>query len=247
MATSFAARAHPCTSYFLQSSSRRFTCYLWSGGFRSEKFNSNTCRKLGKWNQRRPLICAVKEDDEDSFKHAVEMDRLIDMLRTANDKEIRKLVAENVFVFNENFWMRIAARADACKSEDDKKDLEELASILMDTVDSLVHKTHEKIESDTDVLKAILRSVVHEEEDVFWPPRDPEALSLLEKELNQREQEGQLDEGFLSEVYAQLRKVKDGDKPGLQAMLQKVLQFYASRVLSKRSYARKGRECGAKS
>ncbi|CAH9124415.1 unnamed protein product [Cuscuta epithymum] len=239
MATSFAARAHPCTSHFLQSSSRRFTCYLWSGGFRSEKFNSNTCRKLGKRNQRRPLICAVKEDD-DSFKHSVEMDRLIDMLRTANDKEIRKLVAENVFVFNESFWMRIADRADACKSEDDKKDLEELASILMDTVDSLVHKTQEKIESDTDVLKAILRPVVHEEEDVFWPPRDPEALSLLEKELNQREQEGQLDEGFLSEVYAQLRKVKDGDKPGLQAMLQKVLQLYASRVLSKRSYARKG-------
>lgn len=33
---------------------------------------------------------------------------------------------------------------------------------------------------------------------------------------------------------------EDGDKPGLEAMLQKVLQLYASRVLSKRSYARKG-------
>lgn len=32
----------------------------------------------------------------------------------------------------------------------------------------------------------------------------------------------------------------DGDKPGLVAMLQKVLQFYASTVLSKRSYANKG-------
>lgn len=30
------------------------------------------------------------------------------------------------------------------------------------------------------------------------------------------------------------------DKPGLEAMLQKVLQLYASRVLSKRSYAKKG-------
>nr|GMD84409.1 uncharacterized protein LOC109161862 isoform X3 [Ipomoea batatas] len=63
------------------------------------------------------------------------------------------------------------------------------------------------------------------------------------QELNQREQEGQLDEGFLSEVNAQLRNAKeDGDKPGLEAMLQKVLQLYASRVLSKRSYARKGDE-----
>lgn len=33
---------------------------------------------------------------------------------------------------------------------------------------------------------------------------------------------------------------EDGDKPGLEAMLQKVLQLYASKVLSKRSYAAKG-------
>lgn len=63
------------------------------------------------------------------------------------------------------------------------------------------------------------------------------------QEINQREQEGQLDEGFLAEVNAQLRQAtKDGDKPGLEAMLQKVLQLYASRVLSKRSYAKKGNE-----
>jgi len=34
---------------------------------------------------------------------------------------------------------------------------------------------------------------------------------------------------------------EDGDKPGLEAMLQKVLQLYASKVLSKRSYAMKGK------
>jgi len=32
----------------------------------------------------------------------------------------------------------------------------------------------------------------------------------------------------------------DGDKPGLEAMLQKVLQLYASNSLSKRTYAMKG-------
>lgn len=35
---------------------------------------------------------------------------------------------------------------------------------------------------------------------------------------------------------------EDGDKPGLEAMLQKVLQLYASRVLRKRSYAYKGQD-----
>ncbi|KAL3515121.1 hypothetical protein ACH5RR_022023 [Cinchona calisaya] len=193
--------------------------------------------------RRRVLVCAVNENAEESFKKTVEVDRLIDMLRDANDKELQKLVAENILAFNESFWIRLAARSETCKSDDDKKDYEDLASLLMSVVDCIVHKTNEKIESATDVLKAILKPVVDEVEEIPWPPRDPEAFKLMEKELNQREQEGQLDEGFLSEVSAQLRQAKeDGDKPGFVAMLQKVLQLYASRTLSKRSYARKGNE-----
>ncbi|KAL3621281.1 hypothetical protein CASFOL_036193 [Castilleja foliolosa] len=197
------------------------------------------------WKQRRYSICAFNKDAEKAFKKTVEVDRLIDMLRDADDKELQQLVVENVLAFNEGFWIRLAARTDTCKSEDDKawKDYEELASSVMCVVDRLVHKTHEKIESATDVLKSILKPVVQVEEEIVWPPKDPEALILMQKELHQREQEGRLDEGFLSEVNAQLRQAKeDGDKPGLEAMLQKVLQLYASRVLSKRSYAKKGDE-----
>ncbi|XP_042062762.1 uncharacterized protein LOC121806706 isoform X1 [Salvia splendens] len=202
-----------------------------------------TSLKFVGWKQRRNLICAVDKDAEKSFKKTVEIDRLIDILRDADDKEVQQLVVENVLAFNEGFWIRLAARTETCKSEDDKKDYEELAAVLMSVVDRLVHKTKEKIESATDVLKAILKPVIDEEEEISWPPRDPDALVLMQKELNQREQEGQLDEGFLAEVNAQLRQAKeDGDKPGLEAMLQKVLQLYASRVLSKRSYARKGNE-----
>lgn len=218
--------------------------------FQCRRWNN---RKLGQmkftslnfvgWKQRRNLICAVHKDAENSFKKTVEVDRLIDMLKDAGDKELRQLVVENVLAFNEGFWIRLAARSETCKSEDDKKDYEELAAVVMSVVDRLVHKTKEKIESATDVLKAILKPVVDEEEEITWPPRDPEALVLMQKELNLREQEGHLDEGFLAEVNAQLRQAKeDGDKPGLEAMLQKVLQLYASRVLSKRSYAKKGNE-----
>lgn len=39
----------------------------------------------------------------------------------------------------------------------------------------------EKIESATDVLKAILKPVVDEEEEIPWPPRDPQALVLMQK------------------------------------------------------------------
>ncbi|CAL9772751.1 unnamed protein product [Musa acuminata subsp. burmannicoides] len=190
---------------------------------------------------RRTAICAVNQDAEKSFKKTVEVDRLIDMLKVANARELDQLVVENVLAFNEDFWIRLAARTDTCKSDDDKKDYEELAASVMSIVDRLVHKTNERIESATDVLKAILNPVVDDVEEISWPPRNPEALTLMEKELEKREQEGQLDEGFLSEVNAQLRQAKeDGDKPGLEAMLQKVLQIYASKVLRKRSYVYKG-------
>ncbi|PIA55945.1 hypothetical protein AQUCO_00700335v1 [Aquilegia coerulea] len=193
--------------------------------------------------RRRTLIYAVSQDAENSFKKTVEVDKLIDMLRDSNPTELQKLVVENVLAFNESFWIWLAARTETCKYEDDKKDYEELALSVMSVVDRLVRKTNEKIESATDVLKEILKPIVDVTEEITWPPRDPEALVLMEKELSQREQDGQLDEGFLAEVNAQLRQAKaDGDKPGLEAMLQKVLQLYASRVLSKRSYAMKGNE-----
>ncbi|XP_027346361.1 uncharacterized protein LOC113858101 isoform X2 [Abrus precatorius] len=193
--------------------------------------------------RRTTFICAANQEAEEAFKKTVEIDRLIDMLREANPHQLQKLVVENILAFNPSFWVRLAARTDTCKSEDDKKDYEELAATVMNVVDRVVHKTNEKIESATDVLKGVLKPVVDDEGEIPWPPRDPRALTLMEKEISQREQEGQLDEGFLAEVNAQLRQAKeDGDKPGLEAMLQKVLQLYASKVLSKRSYAMKGKE-----
>ncbi|CAD6224111.1 unnamed protein product [Miscanthus lutarioriparius] len=190
--------------------------------------------------RRTTLLCAADKPPEESLKKTVEVDRLIDMLRNANPRELDQIVVENVLSFDAGFWVRLAARIDLCKSDDDKKDYEELAENVMNIVDRLVHKTDQKIEQSTDVLKAIISPVMHEG-DVQWPPRGPDTLKLMEKEITHREQEGQLDEGFLSEVSAQLRQAKqDGDKPGLQAMLQKVLQLYASKSLQKRSYAYKG-------
>ncbi|KAH0860352.1 hypothetical protein HID58_088613 [Brassica napus] len=115
-----------------------------------------------------------------------------------------------------------------------------MSATAMAIVDCVVNKT-EKIEPSTDVLKGILRPVVEGVEEILWPPRDPEAINQMEKEMIQREKQGQLDEGFLPEVSAQLRQAKeDIDKPSLAAKLQKVLQLYAATVLYKRSYAKKG-------
>ena len=52
---------------------------------------------LGQLN-RRTLICAVNQDPEESFKKTVEVDRLIDMLRDANPREVSKLVCSLRFI-----------------------------------------------------------------------------------------------------------------------------------------------------
>jgi hypothetical protein len=45
---------------------------------------------------------------------------LIEMLRDANPRELDQIVVENVLAFDEGFWVRLAARIDLCKSDDDK-------------------------------------------------------------------------------------------------------------------------------
>ena len=39
----------------------------------------------------------------------------------------------------------------------------------------------EKIESATDILKSILKHAVDENQELTWPPRDPEAINRMEQ------------------------------------------------------------------
>lgn len=183
-------------------------------------------------------ICAESLNTEKSFQTTVELDKFIDELRQANQQELPLLVAKNVLSFDTPFWMRLAARADICSSSSDKKGYEDLAALIMTIVERVIRKTQEKIESSTDVLKFILKPITQNDEEIVWPPQDPNSVVEMKKKLEEKEQQGFLDESFLSEVNAQIRQAReDGDKPGLVAILQKVLQLYASQSLSKRSYA----------
>jgi hypothetical protein len=121
--------------------------------------------------------------------------------------QLMQEVAENVLSFDTPFWLRLATRADMCSSLDDKKDYEELASQIMAIVELLVQKTKEKIESSTDVLKSIIAPLIDSDEEIVWPPRNPQAFADMRKEVDKRDKGNYLDESFLSEVSAQLRQV----------------------------------------
>jgi hypothetical protein len=88
-----------------------------------------------------------------------------------------------------------------------QKDYEELASQIMAIVELLVQKTKEKIESSTDVLKSIIAPLIDSDEEIVWPPRNPQAFADMRKEVDKRDKGNYLDESFLSEVSAQLRQV----------------------------------------
>ncbi|CAM6018660.1 unnamed protein product [Sphagnum balticum] len=194
-----------------------------------------------KWKKVTATTAKYGPGTEKAFKSTVELDQLIDTLRNTQYENLVQEVAENVLSFDTPFWLRLATRADMCSSLDDKKDYEELASQIMAIVELLVQKTKEKIESSTDVLKSIIAPLIDSDEEIVWPPRNPQAFADMRKEVDKREKGNYLDESFLSEVSAQLRQAnEDADKPGLVAILQKVLQLYAAGVLSKRSYAAKG-------
>lgn len=49
---------------------------------------------------RKTFICAANQDAEEAFKKTVEIDRLIDMLREANPREVRNLTFTS-FIF---YW-----------------------------------------------------------------------------------------------------------------------------------------------
>ncbi|KAG6515766.1 hypothetical protein ZIOFF_026196 [Zingiber officinale] len=192
-------------------------------------------------SKRRQCILGTSLAAHALFVATQKVDKLIADTREEEPLVQPQAVREGHSQLDLGLWIRLCGRFWYSKGEHGMAHAKELDTIHLTNLSFFLFSFQERIGSATDVLKAILNPVVNGDEEISWPPRDPEALILMEKELEKKEQEGLLDEGFLSEVNAQLRQAKeDGDKPGLEAMLQKVLQVYASKILAKRSYANKG-------
>jgi len=60
------------------------------------------------------------------------LDQLIDLLKNANgERELTKLVAENLLAFDSGFWLRLATRADAAQGQQEKQQLANLANVSL--------------------------------------------------------------------------------------------------------------------
>ncbi len=79
------------------------------------------------------MRCSASSRDDltaSNLGEVAALDQLIDLLKNANgERELTKLVAENVLAFDSGFWLRLATRADAAQSQQEKQQLANLANV----------------------------------------------------------------------------------------------------------------------
>ncbi|GBG65117.1 hypothetical protein CBR_g49480 [Chara braunii] len=145
--------------------------------------------------------------------------------------QLTQAIAENVLSFNEAFWLRLAYRTEACRSEEDRNDLGELATVVMNVVERLVKKTEEKMDDSSSILQRIMSSAAEQNGD-FVVPMTKDSVQRLRQAIH--ESSSRLDESLLAQVGAWMRKLENGPESErrLLPVLQRFYQLYAARALS---------------
>ncbi|KAJ1623156.1 hypothetical protein T492DRAFT_1057264 [Pavlovales sp. CCMP2436] len=161
-----------------------------------------------------------------------QLDQLITQMRLAgitNTQQLAKLVADNIKLCSDNsFFMRLAELSDATEDRIEKARLSELATTVARTLQSAVERTDALADSKAMQAQHII-AMLADEDGEFVTPIPPAKLAALRAHV--RAELGSLDENFVATVRAFLKKCKDDDLSGMVAVLQKVLQVFASERL----------------
>ncbi|CAG9463403.1 unnamed protein product [Pedinophyceae sp. YPF-701] len=170
--------------------------------------------------------------DEEKLKQLMALDQLIDLLMAAKTSdELAKLVGENILSFDQNLWMRIAARAETASSEEERARLSDLARASMLLVEAMVKNTEQTMGQSGEVLQEVLAAGANDRGE--WElPLPAEAVERMRAVLHERAEEGRVDEAMLANGFAWMRKASDDGLDGMVALIQKVLQLYAAMELS---------------
>ena len=136
------------TSGMQQILTPKATCLLWGPSQSSVRsFHAPVCNRTPQqhrqaaWKGRHDghvqhgsaTSCRAGSSDDltaSNLGEVAALDQLIDLLRSANgERELTKLVAENLLAFDSSFWLRLATRADAAQSQQEKTQLSNLANV----------------------------------------------------------------------------------------------------------------------
>ncbi|CAL8466153.1 g5689 [Coccomyxa elongata] len=166
-----------------------------------------------------------------SLSEVAALDKLIDLLKGASgQQELTKLVAENLLAFDQKFWIRLATRSDAAQSSAEKEGLTNLANTVMKIVDTIVKRTNSELADSGRVLQEILAAGANDRGE--WElPLPADKVAAMRAALDARAEH--LNEALLSNAFAWMRKASEDGLDGMVALLQKVLQLYAGRTLTR--------------
>ncbi|GAB4822728.1 hypothetical protein N2152v2_009774 [Parachlorella kessleri] len=198
---------------------------------RIQAFGNKVLRKTTYISARRTSVLALPaQGGGQGLAETAALDQLIDMLMAAKGaEELAQLVAQNIMSYDQRFWLRLATRSDTASSTEEKERLGALAKVVMQLVDAMVKKTEGQLSDSADLLQKILTAAADGRGE-WQVPLSPDKLQAMKKVME--DNSDRLDEALLSNAFAWLRKSSEDKMDGMVALLQKVLQLYASRQLS---------------
>eukprot|EP00798_Chlamydomonas_sp_ICE-L_P025337 gene25337-10994_t len=185
------------------------------------------------------VACASSPDGE-------EVEKSLNVTSALDD--IARVVAENIFQIDTDFWMRMATRndtagsdeekakltdrasKDTAESDEEKAELTDRASKVMLLVDAMVKKTEQQLEDSSSVLQNILTAAADDKGD-WYLPLTTKQVGKVRATMARYGQQGQLDEALLSNAFSWINKCQEDKFDSMSQLIQKILQLYAGREL----------------
>eukprot|EP00798_Chlamydomonas_sp_ICE-L_P024027 gene24027-9603_t len=166
---------------------------------------------------------AIPDDGDEQAKKLNEtaaLDDVIDRLIAAkNEQELARVVAENIFSIDTNFWMRVAVRNDTASSEQERSKLADASNKVMVLVDAMVKTTVSQLEDSSQVLQNILTAAADDKGDWYLPLTE-EQVSRVRTTMDVYS--AQLDEALLSNAFAWIDKCQQDGFDSMVQLIQKV-------------------------
>lgn len=181
-----------------------------------------------------PIISAASEQTgsgSTGLSEIAQLDTLIDALLACKDaNELGQTVAQNITSCDQRFWLRLATRSDCSTSVEEREQLQSLAKVVMQLVDTILKKTNQQLNESGAFLQAILKAAADPSTGEWSLPLSDgqiDAMSVVMKSEPEK-----MDEALLSNCFAWIKKASDDGLDGMVALIQTVLQLYAAIQLS---------------
>lgn len=169
------------------------------------------------------------DDASRSLKETAALDDLIDKLLVAKtEQELARLVAENIFMVDPKFWLRVATRNDTASGKEEQARLKALADKVMVLVDTVTRRTEQQLKESSRILQEIM-SAAADDKGEWYLPLTADQVTNLRAALDKHSD--RLDEALLSNAFAWIRKCSEDRFDTMVALIQKVLQLYAAKQL----------------